>query len=173
MSVFQSVISALQNHFSQNKKIIYFAISMEYFHLVEFRCITSKSKGVFLLEDGAGFEPTTFQLSTWPQYSYNSRWHCHTSLIHTDCPSAGRGSDSECDTPQRKMPDVRKDDMLVRRTSYSEPRTAVPFNQYLPNKANQSSYMPAPVRRPRSDRDDNCKSWSDTTSPVGGERPFR
>ncbi|XP_051715785.1 LIM and calponin homology domains-containing protein 1 isoform X9 [Ctenopharyngodon idella] len=87
--------------------------------------------------------------------------------------SDGRGSDSECDTPQRKMPDVRKDDMLVRRTSYSEPRTAVPFNQYLPNKANQSSYMPAPVRRPRSDRDDNCKSWSDTTSPVGGERPFR
>ncbi|XP_051715792.1 LIM and calponin homology domains-containing protein 1 isoform X14 [Ctenopharyngodon idella] len=86
--------------------------------------------------------------------------------------SDGRGSDSECDTPQRKMPDVRKDDMLVRRTSYSEPRTAVPFNQYLPNKANQSSYMPAPVRRPRSDRDDNCKSWSDTTSPVGGERPF-
>ncbi|XP_048032565.1 LIM and calponin homology domains-containing protein 1 isoform X6 [Megalobrama amblycephala] len=87
--------------------------------------------------------------------------------------SDGRGSDSECDTPQRKMPDVRKDDMLVRRTSYSEPRTAVPFNQYLPNKANQSSYMPAPVRRPRSDRDDSCKSWSDTTSPVGGERPFR
>ncbi|XP_048032559.1 LIM and calponin homology domains-containing protein 1 isoform X2 [Megalobrama amblycephala] len=86
--------------------------------------------------------------------------------------SDGRGSDSECDTPQRKMPDVRKDDMLVRRTSYSEPRTAVPFNQYLPNKANQSSYMPAPVRRPRSDRDDSCKSWSDTTSPVGGERPF-
>ncbi|ROK44365.1 LIM and calponin homology domains-containing protein 1 [Anabarilius grahami] len=86
--------------------------------------------------------------------------------------SDGRGSDSECDTPQRKMPDVRKDDMLVRRTSYSEPRTAVPFNQYLPNKANQSSYMPAPVRRPRSERDDNCKSWSDTTSPVGGERPF-
>ncbi|XP_067312847.1 LIM and calponin homology domains-containing protein 1 isoform X8 [Pseudorasbora parva] len=87
--------------------------------------------------------------------------------------SDGRGSDSECDTPQRKMPDVRKDDMLVRRTSCSEPRIAVPFNQYLPNKANQGAYIPAPVRRPRADRDDNCKSWSNSTSPVGGERPFR
>uniref|UniRef100_A0A673IMD7 DUF4757 domain-containing protein n=1 Tax=Sinocyclocheilus rhinocerous TaxID=307959 RepID=A0A673IMD7_9TELE len=87
--------------------------------------------------------------------------------------SDGRGSDSECDTPQRKMPDVRKDDMLVRRTSCSEPRTAIPFNQYLPNKSNQSSYIPAPVRHPNTDRDDSCKSWSNATSPVGGERPFR
>ncbi|XP_058653773.1 LIM and calponin homology domains-containing protein 1 isoform X3 [Onychostoma macrolepis] len=87
--------------------------------------------------------------------------------------SDGRGSDSECDTPQRKMPDVRKDDMLVRRTSCSEPRTAIPFNQYLPNKSNQSSYLPAPVRRPRAERDDSRKSWSNVTSPVGGERPFR
>uniref|UniRef100_A0A672MSV3 LIM and calponin homology domains 1b n=1 Tax=Sinocyclocheilus grahami TaxID=75366 RepID=A0A672MSV3_SINGR len=87
--------------------------------------------------------------------------------------SDGRGSDSECDTPQRKMPDVRKDDMLVRRTSCSEPRTAIPFNQYLPNKSNQSSYIPAPVRHPHTDRDDSCKSWSNATSPVGGERPFR
>nr|AAI59251.1 Zgc:175186 protein [Danio rerio] len=87
--------------------------------------------------------------------------------------SDGRGSDSECDTPQRKIPDVHKDDMLVRRTSCSEPRTAVPFNQYLPNKANQGSYVPPPVRRPRADRDESRKSWSNATSPVGGERPFR
>ncbi|XP_073676688.1 LIM and calponin homology domains-containing protein 1 isoform X2 [Garra rufa] len=87
--------------------------------------------------------------------------------------SDGRGSDSEYDTPQRKMPDMRKDDMLVRRTSYSEPRTTVPFNQYLPNKSNQGSYIPAPVRCPHADRDDSHKSWSNITSPVGGERPFR
>uniref|UniRef100_A0A9J8BP87 LIM and calponin homology domains 1b n=1 Tax=Cyprinus carpio carpio TaxID=630221 RepID=A0A9J8BP87_CYPCA len=89
------------------------------------------------------------------------------------CYSDGHGSDSECDTPQRKMPDVRKDDMLVRRTSCSEPRNAIPFNQYLPNKSNQSSYIPAPVRCPCTDRDDSRKSWSNATSPVGGERPFR
>ncbi|XP_077091596.1 LIM and calponin homology domains-containing protein 1-like, partial [Siphateles boraxobius] len=86
--------------------------------------------------------------------------------------SDGHGSDSESDAPQRKMPDVRKDDMLVRRTSYSEPRIALPFNQYLPNKTNQGTFMAAPVRRPRADRDDSCNSWSNTTSPVGGERPF-
>ncbi|XP_065124188.1 LIM and calponin homology domains-containing protein 1 isoform X5 [Paramisgurnus dabryanus] len=87
--------------------------------------------------------------------------------------SDDRGSDSDCDTPHRKMPDIRKDDMLVRRTSCSEPRTPVPFNQYLPNRSNQSSYMPAPVRRPRADREESRKSWSNATSPVGGERPFR
>ncbi|TRY98197.1 hypothetical protein DNTS_006231, partial [Danionella cerebrum] len=87
--------------------------------------------------------------------------------------SDGRGSDSECDTPQRKIPDVRKDDMLVRRTSCSEPRNAVPFNQYLPNRTNQGSYVPVPVRCPRIDRDESRKSWSNATSPVGGERPFR
>ncbi|XP_051513891.1 LIM and calponin homology domains-containing protein 1-like isoform X3 [Myxocyprinus asiaticus] len=87
--------------------------------------------------------------------------------------SDGHGSDSESDAPQRKMPDVRKDDMLVRRTSCNEPRTAVPFNQYLPNKSNQSSFIPMPARHLRADREDNRKSWSNATSPVGGERPFR
>ncbi|XP_017571637.1 LIM and calponin homology domains-containing protein 1 isoform X11 [Pygocentrus nattereri] len=87
--------------------------------------------------------------------------------------SDGRGSDSECDVPHRKLPDMRRDDMLARRTSCSEPRTAVPFNQYLPNKSNQTSYMPTQLRRQRTEREDSRKSWSNATSPVGGERPFR
>ncbi|XP_047658353.1 LIM and calponin homology domains-containing protein 1 isoform X4 [Tachysurus fulvidraco] len=87
--------------------------------------------------------------------------------------SDGRGSDSECDIPYRKLPDMRRDDMLMRRTSYSEPRTAVPFNQYLPNKSNQSSYVPIPLRRQRTEREESCKSWSSATSPIGGERSFR
>ncbi|XP_057182608.1 LIM and calponin homology domains-containing protein 1 isoform X2 [Triplophysa rosa] len=87
--------------------------------------------------------------------------------------SDDHGSDSECDTPQRKMPDVDKDDMLVRRTSCSEQRTAVPFNQYLPNRSNQTSYLPTAVQHPRVGREENRKSWSNATSPVGGERPFR
>ncbi|XP_017571632.1 LIM and calponin homology domains-containing protein 1 isoform X6 [Pygocentrus nattereri] len=86
--------------------------------------------------------------------------------------SDGRGSDSECDVPHRKLPDMRRDDMLARRTSCSEPRTAVPFNQYLPNKSNQTSYMPTQLRRQRTEREDSRKSWSNATSPVGGERPF-
>ncbi|KAK3535561.1 hypothetical protein QTP70_016828 [Hemibagrus guttatus] len=87
--------------------------------------------------------------------------------------SDGRGSDSECDIPYRKLPDMRRDDMLARRTSCSEPRTAVPFNQYLPNKSNQSSYVPIPLRRQRTEREESCKSWSSATSPIGGERSFR
>ncbi|XP_072251310.1 LIM and calponin homology domains-containing protein 1-like isoform X2 [Leuresthes tenuis] len=89
--------------------------------------------------------------------------------------SDGRGSDSESDgPPYRKMPDVHKDDMLARRTSVSEPRTAMPFNQYLPNKSNQSAYMPTPLRKKKNDKEEGGrKSWSTATSPVGGDRPSR
>ncbi|XP_030631877.1 LIM and calponin homology domains-containing protein 1 isoform X2 [Chanos chanos] len=87
--------------------------------------------------------------------------------------SDGRGSDSESDVPHRRIPDVRKDDMLARRTSCSEPRTAMPFNQFLPNKSNQTAYMPTPLRRKRTEREDSRKSWSNASSPIGGERPFR
>uniref|UniRef100_A0AAQ4RV82 LIM and calponin homology domains 1 n=1 Tax=Gasterosteus aculeatus aculeatus TaxID=481459 RepID=A0AAQ4RV82_GASAC len=74
----------------------------------------------------------------------------------------------------RKTPDVRKDDMLARRTSVSEPRTAVPFNQYLPNRSNQSGYVPAPLRKRTADKEEGArKSWSTATSPVGGDGPFR
>ncbi|XP_076005129.1 LIM and calponin homology domains-containing protein 1-like isoform X5 [Genypterus blacodes] len=89
--------------------------------------------------------------------------------------SDGRGSDSESDAPpHRKIPDVRKDDMLARRTSVTELRTVMPFNQYLPNKSNQSGYMPTPLRKKKSDKEEaGRKSWSTATSPVGGDRPFR
>ncbi|KAF7214314.1 transcript variant X2 [Nothobranchius furzeri] len=58
----------------------------------------------------------------------------------------GRGSDSEADASNRK-PDVRKDDMLARRTAKSESRCSIPFNQFLPNRTNASSYVPAPRRK--------------------------
>uniref|UniRef100_A0A3Q2ZRU6 DUF4757 domain-containing protein n=1 Tax=Kryptolebias marmoratus TaxID=37003 RepID=A0A3Q2ZRU6_KRYMA len=60
--------------------------------------------------------------------------------------SDGRCSDSEADASGRK-PDVRKDDMLARRTASSESRCSVPFNQFLPNRTNASSYIPAPRRK--------------------------
>ncbi|XP_028831933.1 LIM and calponin homology domains-containing protein 1-like isoform X3 [Denticeps clupeoides] len=86
--------------------------------------------------------------------------------------SDGRGSDSEGDAPHRKLPDVRKDDMLARRTSYNEPRATVPFNQYLPNKSNQSAYVPTPLRKKRTEGEDSRKSWSTATTPVSSDRPF-
>uniref|UniRef100_A0A5F8GIS5 LIM and calponin homology domains 1 n=1 Tax=Monodelphis domestica TaxID=13616 RepID=A0A5F8GIS5_MONDO len=87
--------------------------------------------------------------------------------------SDGRGSDSESDLPHRKLPDVKKDDMSARRTSHGEPKSAVPFNQYLPNKSNQTAYIPAPLRRKKTEREEYRKSWSTATSPLGGERTFR
>nr|XP_015099513.1 LIM and calponin homology domains-containing protein 1 isoform X10 [Vicugna pacos] len=86
--------------------------------------------------------------------------------------SDGRGSDSEPDLPHRKLPDVKKDDMSARRTSHGEPKSAVPFNQYLPNKSNQTAYVPAPLRKKKAEREEYRKSWSTATSPLGGERPF-
>ncbi|XP_063332121.1 LIM and calponin homology domains-containing protein 1-like isoform X1 [Pelmatolapia mariae] len=64
--------------------------------------------------------------------------------------SDGRGSDSEADAPNRK-PDVRKDDMLARRTSSKEARSSVPFNQFLPNRTNATSYVPTPWRKPHTE----------------------
>ncbi|XP_043428704.1 LIM and calponin homology domains-containing protein 1 isoform X5 [Prionailurus bengalensis] len=87
--------------------------------------------------------------------------------------SDGRGSDSESDLPHRKLPDVKKDDMSARRTSHGEPKSAVPFNQYLPNKSNQTAYVPAPLRKKKAEREEYRKSWSTATSPLGGDRPFR
>ncbi|XP_034776821.2 LIM and calponin homology domains-containing protein 1a isoform X5 [Acipenser ruthenus] len=105
--------------------------------------------------------------------SFGSRSH------HTPSPdvvilgsSDGRGSDSESDMPHRRMPDMRKDDMLARRTSYNEPRSAMPFNQYLPNKSNLTAYVPTPLRKKAAERQEYRKSWSTATSPIGGERPF-
>lgn len=62
----------------------------------------------------------------------------------------GRGSDLEIDA-QGKRPDVRKDDMSARRNASSDSRSSVPFNQFLPNRTNASSYIPAPRRRPHTD----------------------
>ncbi|KAM4809255.1 LIM and calponin homology domains-containing protein 1 isoform 2-T2 [Rhinophrynus dorsalis] len=87
--------------------------------------------------------------------------------------SDGRGSDSESDLPHRRLPDVRKDDMSARRVSFGENKAFVPFNQYLPNKNNQTAYIPAPLRKKKAEREDCRRSWSTATSPLGGERPFR
>uniref|UniRef100_A0A3Q3INI3 LIM and calponin homology domains 1a n=1 Tax=Monopterus albus TaxID=43700 RepID=A0A3Q3INI3_MONAL len=64
--------------------------------------------------------------------------------------SDGRGSDSEADAHSRK-PDVRKDDMLARRTASSESRSSIPFNQFLPNRTNATCYIPTPRRKPHAE----------------------
>ncbi|XP_067353685.1 LIM and calponin homology domains-containing protein 1-like isoform X10 [Channa argus] len=71
--------------------------------------------------------------------------------------SDGRGSDSEVDAHNKK-PDVRKDDMLARRTACSESRSSIPFNQFLPNRTNASSYIPNPRRKPHTDEGEQRRS---------------
>ncbi|XP_008291215.1 LIM and calponin homology domains-containing protein 1-like isoform X2 [Stegastes partitus] len=82
--------------------------------------------------------------------------------------SDGRGSDSEADAPSRK-PDVRKDDMLARRTASGESRSSIPFNQFLPNRANASSYIPTPRRKPHPEEGEQ-RSHPPAT-PEQGKRP--
>ncbi|XP_047672107.1 LIM and calponin homology domains-containing protein 1a isoform X5 [Tachysurus fulvidraco] len=82
-----------------------------------------------------------------------------------------RSSSDDLEGDHRKVPDVLKDDMSARRVSFKEPRAALPFNQYLPNKTNQSTFVPAHLRKRRSEREEERRSGSNSTSPVS-EKPF-
>ncbi|XP_053712083.1 LIM and calponin homology domains-containing protein 1-like isoform X5 [Synchiropus splendidus] len=92
--------------------------------------------------------------------SFGSRsQHSPSPDVVTRVNSDGRGSDSEADGPNRR-PDVRKDDMLARRMPSCDSRSSVPFNQFLPNRSNATSFVPVPRRKPQAEEGEQRRSAS-------------
>ncbi|XP_053732466.1 LIM domain only protein 7-like isoform X3 [Synchiropus splendidus] len=78
--------------------------------------------------------------------------------------SEGGCSDTEVDSALRMA--ENKDSLSYRRSVTLTPKVSTQFNQFLPTKDKQSSYVPAPLRKKRAERnEDSRRSWANPMHP--------